>query len=214
MHHPVRIFARVHHWETRCQETFDRLFQFDEKITIFQSMVEYENDISEIIEILGLEPLPQEGGYFKRTYEAGVKVAPGQWGGRGSRPAASAIYYLITPVSFSSLHRLRSDEMWHFYAGDPVEQLLLHPHGGGEVVKIGTDWSLGCRPQTLVPAEVWQGTRLMAGGRFALIGNTVHPGFEFEDYEHGIEKDLLAAYPAWSDMIKQLINPEKNDGTT
>lgn len=175
-------------------------------MAIFKDMIINDPEIRRILERLHLEPLPREGGYFRRTYEAEIEI-PGSLLGAthgGSRAAGSAIYYLITPESHSALHRLPSDELWHFYAGDPIEQLRLMPDGSGEVVRIGTDWDSGCEPQVLVPAGVWQGTRLVPGGRYALVGNTVHPGFEFEDYEHGDVEILIREYPRWKDRILDL----------
>ena len=129
--------------------------------------------------------------------------------GNGDRPLrglGSAIYYLITPDSFSALHLLASDELWHFYGGDPVEQLRLFPDGTGEMVRLGSDWTSGEVPQILVPAGVWQGSRLAPGGRYALVGNTVHPEFFEEDYTHGIGADLVRRYPEWRKEIEELVS--------
>lgn len=102
------------------------------------------------------------------------------------------------------MHRVRSDEIFHFYMGDPVEMLLLTPEDGGRIVTIGTDLGAGARPQVIVPAGVWQGTRLRAGGAWALLGTTVSPGFEFEDYEHGARAELVARFPEWKERIEAL----------
>ena len=122
----------------------------------------------ELIRMLELEPLPGEGGYFRQTW-----VAP-------DRIAGTAIYYLVTddPHGFSAMHRLPTDEVYHFYLGDPVEQLLLHADGTSEVVVLGQDLSAGQRVQHVAPRDVWQGTRLVAGGRWALLGTTMAPGFD------------------------------------
>src|SRR5271167_1259356 len=120
----------------------------------------------EVIAVLGLEPHPLEGGFFRETYRTQQKVH-GQ-----ERTLATAIYYLLTPDTCSSMHRLPGDEMFHFYFGDSVKQLLLRPDGTGEVVTLGPDLLAGQRPQVLVPGGVWQGACLGEGGRLALLGTT------------------------------------------
>ena len=105
------------------------------------------------------------------------------------------------------MHKVASDEHFHFYLGDPVEQLHLRPDGTGEVVTIGTDLAAGARPLVTVPREVWQGARLKAGGRVALMGATVAPGFEFADYTHGIKSELLEGWPAFAELIEALSTP-------
>lgn len=160
----------------------------------------------EIARLLGLEPHPEEGGYFAETWRAAEDVAADALPARyaGSRRFGTAIYYLITPDSFSAMHKVASDEVFHFYLGDPVEMLQLHPDGEGHVVRLGPDLAAGERPQRVVPAGVWQGSRLAAGGRFALLGATVAPGFEFADYTHGDRDELLAGWPEHRAMIEAL----------
>jgi predicted cupin superfamily sugar epimerase len=111
---------------------------------------------------------------------------------------------MVTPDSFSALHRVRSDEVFHFYMGDAVEMLHLLPGGSGGVVTLGTNLAAGERPQIVVPAGVWQGARLRDGGAWALLGTTVSPGFEFEDYEHGERAALIERYPSWRAQIEAL----------
>lgn len=160
----------------------------------------------EIKALLGLSPHALEGGDFVETYRSRESLPPGipDPARAGVRSLATAIYYLLTPGTFSALHRLRSDEIFHFYLGDPVEMLQLAPGGEGRVVVLGTDLAAGMRPQVLVPHGTWQGTRLVAGGSVALLGTTVSPGFEVDDYEHGRREELLALYPAWAERIQQL----------
>src|ERR1035438_6235983 len=129
----------------------------------------------EVKKILGLVPHPREGGFYIRTYESGEMLTPNCFGeGRypGSRHTGTAIYYLLEPGTFSEMHRLKSDEIFHFYAGDAVEQLQLFADGGGRMVRMGHDLAAGERPQMVVPRGVWQGARLVAGGRWALVGCT------------------------------------------
>jgi predicted cupin superfamily sugar epimerase len=156
---------------------------------------------AEIRELLGLAPLPNEGGYFVETYRATRRMPAS---GAAGRSLATAIYYLITPDQFSAMHRVRADEVFHFYMGDAVELLQLTPEGDGHLAVLGTDLAAGERPQVVVPAGVWQGTRLVPGGAWALLGTTVSPGFEFEDYEHGERASLIARWPEWRAQIEAL----------
>jgi uncharacterized protein len=117
---------------------------------------------------------------------------------------ATAIYYLLTPDNFSTLHRLRGDEIFHFYLGDPVEMLELRADGVGGTVILGQDIEAGEQLQHVVPAGVWQGARLIAGGKFALLGTTVSPGFDYADYETGRREELTAQYAGFRDKIEAL----------
>jgi uncharacterized protein len=117
---------------------------------------------------------------------------------------STAIYYLLTPETFSALHRLRSDEVFHFYLGDPVEMLQLLPGGEGRLHVLGTDLAAGMRPQVVVPRDVWQGARLLPGGSLALLGTTVAPGFDPADCESGKRDALVAAYPDFRERIVAL----------
>jgi uncharacterized protein len=161
----------------------------------------------EVKRILGLKPHPVEGGWFIRTYESGERVAASGFSdGRyaGARFTGTAIYYLLEPGTFSEMHRLKSDEIFHFYMGDAVEMLQLYPYRRGERILIGTDLAAGERPQVLAARGVWQGSRLKAGGQWALMGCSVSPGFEFEDYEEGWREELSAKWPEWAGMIGEL----------
>lgn len=162
----------------------------------------------DVIALLGLERLPGEGGYFRETWRAADVVPAAALDvryGRG-KPAGTAIYYLVTdaPDGFSALHRLPTDEVFHFYLGDPVEQWRLHEDGRVERVLLGHDLVAGQVVQTVAPRDAWQGTRLSAGGRFALLGTTMAPGFDPLDYEHGDRARLLAAYPDAREVILAL----------
>lgn len=160
----------------------------------------------QILDRLQLAPLTIEGGYFRETYRASLAIPahalPGDYA--AARSASTAIYYLLTPDTFSVIHRVRSDEVFHFYAGDPVEMLQLHLNGESKRLIIHNDLAAGHEPQIVVPAGAWQGCRLVPGGAWALMGCTVAPGFEYADYETGNRDELLSNYPRDSDMIKAL----------
>lgn len=157
----------------------------------------------EIKKLLGLVPHPREGGCYIRTYESGelISFSPRY---SGPRHTGTAIYYLLEPHTFSEMHRLRSDEVFHFYAGDAVEMLQLRVDGSGTVVRIGNNFAGGERPQVVVPRGVWQGSRLVPGGKWALLGCTVSPGFDFDDYEAGGRAELSAEWPAFGGLIVEL----------
>jgi predicted cupin superfamily sugar epimerase len=150
-----------------------------------------------LIDLLGLAPLPGEGGFYRETYRAALPSC------RPDRSAATAIYYLLTPDTCSRLHRLASDEVYHYHLGGPVELLLLGPDGG-RVVTLGPDLLAGQQVQTVVPAGTWQGSSLAAGAAFALLGTTVAPGFDFADFEAADAAGLSARYPDFADRIARL----------
>ena len=165
-------------------------------------------DVQQIIEFLGLSPLPVEGGYYRETYRTEETITHEHLPRRYSKEHAlgSAIYYLLTdePDSFSALHKLLSDEVWHFYLGDPVEMLLLYPDGGGEKRILGKKIAAGQLVQTTVYRDTWQGARLVQGGKFALMGTTVTPGFDPADFTPGNRDNLIAEYPEYRDPITLL----------
>jgi len=155
---------------------------------------------SELKTLLQLQPHPIEGGFFRRTYTSAVPVdLP-----RGQRPSGSAIYYLLEPGTFSEMHVLDSDEMFHFYLGDPVEMLQLHPDGHSVLFTLGPNLAAGQHMQLAVPAGVWQGTRLIGDGQVALLGCTVTPGFDFADYRNASYAELAEKWPVAAEKIRQL----------
>ena len=153
--------------------------------------------------ILHLEPYVSEGGFLAETYKSKEKIPSDALRDAysGPRLAGSAIYYLLTEETFSAMHRLTGDEIYHFYLGDPVEMLMLKPDGSGEAVLLGQEIGAGMRVQHVVPGGVWQGSRLAPGGRFALMGTTMAPGFDPADFELGKRQELAAAYPMYSPLI-------------
>jgi predicted cupin superfamily sugar epimerase len=160
----------------------------------------------QVIDALALQPHPVEGGYFRETYRSVHRVPAGALppGYTAERSVGTAIYYLITADNFSALHRLPTEEVFHFYLGSPVQMLQLFPDGTGRVVTLGSDVLAGQQPQVVVPAGVWQGSFIVPGGEFALLGATMAPGFDYADYEAGDRDQLAAAYPAYADLIRRL----------
>jgi predicted cupin superfamily sugar epimerase len=154
----------------------------------------------EIKQFLKLEPHPMEGGFYRRTFTSphGVGMP------RGDRPMSTAIYYLLEPGTFSELHALASDEMFHFYLGDPVEMLQLLPDGSSALLTLGQDLAAGQHVQVPVPAGVWQGSRLVGEGKVALLGCTVTPGFDFADYRSASYDELVSKWPGEAERIRAL----------
>lgn len=154
----------------------------------------------EIKSLLKLEPHPFEGGWFRRTYtSSGVLDLP-----RGARAQGTAIYYLLEPGTFSEMHVLDSDEIFHFYLGDPVEMLQLFPDGSSAALILGPDLAAGQHVQLVVPAGVWQGSRLVGDGKVALLGCTVTPGFDYADYRNASAAELIVQWSDQADRIRKL----------
>lgn len=153
-------------------------------------------DAQQFIDRLGMKPLPGEGGYYVETYRASEKL--------DQRAVSTAIYYLLTAETVSRFHRLRSDEIWHFYLGDSVELVLLHPDGTSTIHILGHNLLDDEVCQVVIPGKTWQGARLEPGGNWAFMGCTVAPGFEFADCELAEKISLIHQYPSmqhWIDCL-------------
>jgi uncharacterized protein len=159
----------------------------------------------QLIAALALKPLPLEGGYYRETYRSADTVRSDALPPRYGRDKAlgTAIYYLLTPDTFSAMHRLPTDEIFHFYLGDPVTMLQLSADGG-RVLTLGPDILAGQLPQVVVPRGVWQGSRVQDDGAWALLGTTMAPGFDFDDYEAGQRIGLIERYPQFAALIRRL----------
>ena len=159
-----------------------------------------------LVEHFGMEPLPVEGTYFVSSYRSSTVTAAGI-------PAGTAIVGLhcAAPPSRSLFHRLDFDELWHFYGGDPIRLVLLHPAGDSEEIALGSDVLAGQHVQCVIPAGVWQAGELAPGGEWALFGCTVAPGFTGACFEGGSVGTLLAAYPGREVDIRRLGIPDGHD---
>lgn len=160
--------------------------------------------LSSLINALDLIPHP-EGGYYKETYRSKELVSTLELPDRfqGSRCFATSIYYLLVKESFSALHRIKSDETWHFYEGSPIEIVMISNHGKLTNQVLGNNWSKGHVPQFTVPALTWFGSRVIEG-EYGLAGCTVYPGFEFSDFEMADRKNLQDKFPLHSKLIEEL----------
>ena len=155
-----------------------------------------------IIEQLSLIPLDGEGGYYRQTFkDPSLVLWTPEHKGTTSRPAVTTIYYLVTPDQFSALHKLPQTEIIHFYLGSPVEMVQISPDGELKKITLGQDIKSGHQLQVVINKNVWQGTRLVDGGNWALMGATVSPGFEFEDLEVAAQKSLISHYPQYKEEI-------------
>jgi predicted cupin superfamily sugar epimerase len=162
----------------------------------------------EVKRLLGLQPHPREGGWYVRTWESPEFVSADSYTDAryaGARRTSTAIYYLLEPETFSEMHVLQSDEVFHHYLGGAVEMLQLFADGSTAVTVLGKEIAAGQRLQHVVPRGVWQGSRLLEG-EWALLGCTVSPGFEFEDYKDASAEALIAHWPREAERIRRLTN--------
>jgi predicted cupin superfamily sugar epimerase len=185
---PVPLFKIYSHWEM----TMDKDKTFADQLLSFY----------------GMQTLPIEGGYYKQTYLSAETINKASLPARYAEqhPYGTAILYLYTTDAdcFSALHRLPTDEIYHFYLGDPVEMLLLYPDGKCEKVILGQDILNRQTVQFTVPRGVWQGSHLLPGGQFALAGTTMAPGYVDADYEGGGRDELIRSYPQEAGLIRRL----------
>ena len=153
---------------------------------------------AEVIARLKLEPHPVEGGHFRETWRSTATTPTTA----GIRPVGTAIYYLLTGNAVSEMHRLPGDEVFHFYLGDALEMLQLHPDGTHTITVLGHDLVRDQHPQLTVPGGTWQGsTRLAGAAGYSLIGATMAPGFDYADYETGQRAELAAHWPLAADHL-------------
>jgi uncharacterized protein len=138
-----------------------------------------------------------EGGYYKETYRSKKSIELKEFGSK--RNYSTAIYFLLEKDNFSALHRIKSDELWHFYAGDNLEIIEIDTQGELKITELGKDNFQYC-----VPAGNWFGSRVKQGGKFSLVGCTVAPGFDFTDFEMADRKKLSAAFPRHIKIIEEM----------
>ncbi len=157
------------------------------------------------IRALGLKPHP-EGGYFAETYRSGEEIPasalPPRFG--GARAFSTAIYFLLEGTQVSALHRLDSDEIWHFYAGSSLTLHVIHPDGRLEAMRMGAAKDEGEAFQAAVPAGAWFGATVDDPRSFTLVGCTVAPGFSFDDFQLATRAELTARFPRHRAIIERL----------
>lgn len=159
-----------------------------------------------LIEKFQLVPLPIEGGLFHRYYSAAETISATALPTRytHSKLFSGAICYMHTPATRSLLHRLKTDEIYHFYSGAPVALVLLYPDASHRVVILGQDYAAGQVPFFAVPRGVWQGSCLLGDGDWALMGTTMAPAYDDDDFELGDRAQLLESHPKAREWIERL----------
>ncbi|PIB34087.1 hypothetical protein BFP72_00910 [Reichenbachiella sp. 5M10] len=158
-------------------------------------------DLDNLIQTLSLVPHP-EGGYYKETYRSTDSIqlaSPFD----GARNYSTCIYYLLTSETFSAFHRIKQDEIWHFYQGATIDLHLIHPDGRHELIEIGHDLGMGQVPQYVVPAGVWFAAEVNELDGYSLAGCTVAPGFDFQDFELADREELITKFPLHAELIRQ-----------
>jgi uncharacterized protein len=161
--------------------------------------------VLQLIKQFNLQPHP-EGGWYKETYKSNETIASNALPQRflGSRAFSTAIYFLLEKGNFSAFHRIKSDECWHFYAGQALEVYIIHPGGELMIISLGDDIEKGHLFQYVVPANCWFASRTAKESQFSFTGCTVAPGFDFTDFELAKSEELITAYPQHEIVIKEL----------
>ena len=161
--------------------------------------------VNTLIQRYGLESHP-EGGWYKQTYKSNEQIAaralPERFG--ASRAFSTAIYFLLEKGNFSAFHRIKSDECWHFYAGDPLLIYIIEQTGELKVISLGSDHESGQSFQYVVPANCWFASRPAPESEYCFVGCTVSPGFEFDDLELADASELSTFYPQHKPIIIEL----------
>lgn len=163
------------------------------------------NTADQLIALYHLQPHP-EGGWYKETYRSNESIPANALPQRftGSRSFSTAIYFLLEQGNYSAFHKIKSDECWHFYAGDALEIFILSPDGELEIFLLGNDIENKQVFQHVVPANCWFASRPAKESRYCFVGCTVAPGFDFEDFEMANANDLIKTYPLHSQLIHEL----------
>jgi len=159
----------------------------------------------ELIQKFHLHPHP-EGGWYKETYKSAEAISatalPARFG--AARAFSTAIYFLLEQGNFSAFHRIKSDECWHFYAGEPLDVFVIGKDGTLDIIHLGNDISNDQYFQYVVPANCWFASRPAPESNFCFVGCTVAPGFDFADFEMADATTLASEFPEHGDIIKNL----------
>lgn len=158
--------------------------------------------LEELINQLGLEPHP-EGGYFKETYRSTGSISKDSLANEfdGNRNYSTCIYFLLTSEMFSAFHKIKQDEIWHFYQGSPILLHTISENGNHEEHVIGSDLGQNQEPQLVVPANHWFAAKVVDPNSYALVGCTVAPGFDFQDFTLANRADLIDRFPTHAKLI-------------
>ena len=161
--------------------------------------------VAQYIQQLSLLPHP-EGGHYASVYRSSEVISAASLPARfsGDRFFSTAIYFLLEGNQYSAFHRIKSDEIWHFYDGVSLNIYVIHPNGNGEILRLGRDLENGESFQQIVPAGSWFASRPVDLNGFTLAGCTVAPGFDFADFEMAEKSALLSSYPQHRNWINEL----------
>ncbi len=157
--------------------------------------------VQSIIENLNMLTHP-EGGYFAEHYRSSESFSPA--GFDGQRSYATSIYFLLEKGQFSAMHKIKSDEIWHFYLGEPLEIIEIEPNGNLIKTKLGQNFNNGEVLSYVVKAENWFGSRPLDGSEFSLVGCTVSPGFNFSDFEMPTKAYFLDIFPQHKTLLEEM----------
>ena len=162
------------------------------------------SEITELVDQLDLMPHP-EGGFFKEVYRSNQLISQSALAGfSGDRNFCTSIYFLLTSENFSAFHRIKQDEIWHFYKGSPLLVHVIYPNGRYVCHEVGMHIETGQFPQLTVPAGCWFASSVKEKDSYSFVGCTVAPGFDFDDFELAKEEELMREYPQHSRIISEL----------
>ena len=160
--------------------------------------------MEDIIQKLNLLPHP-EGGFYKEVYRSGGIIPQSSISNfNGNRNYCTSIYFLLTSENFSAFHRIKQDEIWHFYKGSPLFVHVISKDGNYTRHEVGMDLENGQEPQLVVPAGCWFASSVKEENNYSFVGCTVAPGFDFDDFELANRKTLTETYPQHRDIIEKL----------
>ncbi len=164
--------------------------------------------MEDIIQELGMQPLPIEGGYFSLSYTSDEQISatalPERY--KNDRNIGGSIFFLETAEQFSAIHSLPTDELYYYHYGDPIQMLFLFPDGSGETRVLGPDIMAGQRPQILAPRHCCHGSRPLPGGEhgFSLVSTSMAPGFDESDPFFPTREELMSSHSEFSELIQSL----------
>ncbi len=163
------------------------------------------NEVEKLIKELNLSPHP-EGGYFRETYRCNESIEKEHLPERydGNRSISTAIYFLLKGDQYSAFHRLKSDEIWHFYRGSPLTIYCISPDGERTDVILGNNIENGESPQAVIKKGTWFAAAMNDTSSYTLVGCTVAPGFDFSDFEMGEREELIQNFPQHEKLINEL----------
>lgn len=163
------------------------------------------NRMQQIIRALDLKPHP-EGGFFRETYRSAGVIQSDSLDDayQGERSYSTCIYFLLTSEGFSAFHRIRQDEIWHFYDGSPIELHMITVDGNHSKTVIGREIEHGQVPQFVVPGGAWFAATVVNPDAYSLLGCTVAPGFDFLDFELPTRAELCGRFPQHRELIERL----------